>query len=297
MPKMTAEQTAAFLHQLTRDFLDSPANDAQMPGGFEPAFGPDFLLGYAAGDDPIWKAYQNGGVGPEQWTPLEAYTRGFPGEPAEAVDLTVIVWILPQTKATISDQRREKVYACERWARSRFLGQGRVVDGLAKLFLAELGARGIPGVAPDQLPGFSHLESSRFTISSPWSHRHAAHAAGLGTFGLCDGFISPLGKAIRLGSLVVKAKLPITLRPYSNYREYCLFFNSKTCGRCIQRCPAEALSPEGHDKRRCRHYTFEVNLNHIAETWPDLKGGYACGLCQVAVPCATGIPKWPKAAV
>ena len=33
---------------------------------------------------------------------------------------------------------------------------------------------------------------------------HAAHAAGLGTFGLCDGLITPIGKAIRVGSVVAK---------------------------------------------------------------------------------------------
>jgi hypothetical protein len=35
--------------------------------------------------------------------------------------------------------------------------------------------------------------------ASSWSERHAAHAAGLGTFGLCDGLITAKGKAMQGG--------------------------------------------------------------------------------------------------
>ncbi len=105
-----------------------------------------------------------------------------------------------------------------------------------------------------------------------------------------------MGKAVRFGSLVVKMKLPVTTRPYTDQRQYCLFFNSGTCGQCIKRCPAGAVSRAGHDKNLCRPYAFDVNMAHIKATWPELSGAYACGLCQANVPCEKGIPPQPKRA-
>ena len=43
--------------------------------------------------------------------------------------------------------------------------------------------------------------------------RHAAHAAGLGTFGLCDGLITAKGKAMRAGSVVARIAVAQTPRP------------------------------------------------------------------------------------
>ena len=95
-------------------------------------------------------------------------------------------------------------------------------------------------------PLWERKESERFVFASNWSERHAAHAAGLGTFGLCDGLITPVGKAMRCGSVVARIKIPATPRPYKHHREYCLFFTKGTCGKCIKRCPAEAVTKEGH---------------------------------------------------
>jgi epoxyqueuosine reductase QueG len=49
------------------------------------------------------------------------------------------------------------------------------------------------------LPEWSRRPSEKYVFSSNWSERHAAYTAGLGTFGLCDGLITPLGKAMRVG--------------------------------------------------------------------------------------------------
>lgn len=59
------------------------------------------------------------------------------------------------------------------------------------------------------------------------SERHAAHAAGLGTFGLCDGLITPLGKAMRTGSVVVRAALPAKRSLYQDHRAYCLYYKPR----------------------------------------------------------------------
>ena len=82
--------------------------------------------------------------------------------------------------------------------------------------------------------------------------------------------------------------IPPADRPYTDHRSYCLFHSHGLCGRCIERCPAGALSRDGHDKVRCREYLMGV----IRPTFPQRYGfeGYGCGLCQTGVPCEAGIP-------
>ncbi len=182
MFRQSPQAAAARLEQLAAEFLAGPANDLEMAGGREPAFGPA-LFGYAAGDDPVWLDFKEA-VAPRYWSPKEAFEKTFPGQAAVAGDLSVVAWALPQTEATLRDQRAAKEFACERWVHSRYLSQPRVVDGLARFLLDHLGREGVAAVSPDHLPDFTHWPSDRFTITSPWSQRHAAFAAGLGTFGL-----------------------------------------------------------------------------------------------------------------
>lgn len=289
-PSAAAER----LDQLTREFLTGPANDLEMASGPEPAFGPA-LLGYAAGDDPIWETFKEV-VDPRAWTPLEAFQLAYPGRPVQAEELSVVSWVLPQTEATLREQREAQNFSGERWTHSRYLGHPKIVDGLGRFLVEKLRAEDLEVFCPDQLPEFEDFKSPRFVFSSLWSQRHVAMAAGLGTFGLCDGLITPVGKAMRCGSLVARLKLPITPRPYSEYNEYCLFYSSGICGKCIKRCPAGAISKKGHDKNICMPYALEASRAHIRETWPELSGAYACGLCQAGVPCEKGIPPKPRRA-
>ncbi len=284
-------EASEWLRQAATAFMESPENDLHMPGGMEPAFDLP-LLGFAAGDDPIWDSYKEY-VGSFHWTPAEAFGLAFPDAPAPASALFVVSWVLPQTRRTKLDHRKEKTLPSERWARSRILGEQYVHTALREHMVASLAARGVRAVSPMLLPEWSRMESDKYVFASKWSERHAAHAAGLGTFGLCDGLITPLGKAMRVGSLVAELPLPVTQRPYAHHQEYCLFHNSGTCGKCIERCPADALGPGGHDKRRCRAYIQGVTAPHVEATW-GFKG-YGCGFCQVGVPCESRIPPRPCA--
>ena len=108
-------------------------------------------------------------------------------------------------------------------------------------------------VAPDLEQWWETRPTDEGPVSN-WSQRHAAYAAGLGTFGLSDGFITAKGVAIRVGSVVCDVALVPSARPYRNHQENCLHYREGTCGRCIERCPADAISTTGHDKPKCRAY-------------------------------------------
>ncbi|MDZ7760760.1 MAG: 4Fe-4S ferredoxin [Desulfovermiculus sp.] len=133
----------------------------------------------------------------------------------------------------------------------------------------------------------NRVKSARFSYASSWSERHVAHACGLGTFGLCDGLITAKGKAMRAGSVVAHIPIEPTPRLYSHHRAYCLFFAQGACGKCIERCPAGAITDTGHDKEKCRQHLARTR-EYVQDTY-NFKG-YGCGLCQVGVPCEAGIP-------
>ncbi len=110
-------------------------------------------------------------------------------------------------------------------------------------------------------------QSEKYGLSSAWSERHAAYVSGLGTFGLCDGLITPLGKAMRCGSVIARLSVTPTPRLYEDHHAYCLFFTKGICGKCADRCPAGAISKEkGHDKKRCQEYIDTKNHNILRNT-------------------------------
>ena len=92
---------------------------------------------------------------------------------------------------------------------------------------------------------------------------------------------------MRVGSVVARVQLEPTPRPYNDHRAYCLYFADGTCGKCIDRCPARAITEAGHDKEKCRQHLVR-SREHARQTYHF--EGYGCGLCQVGVPCETGIP-------
>ena len=277
--------TAAWISAAIRAFVDrSAANHLQDPPR-ERAFDTP-LVGFAAGGDPLFAAYKDH-VGPFHWTPLEIFARTYPEAAWDAEALRVVSWILPQTRATKRDHRREKRFPAERWSRARTYGE--VFNVKVRQYVVDLLAeKGIRAVAPMLSPLWERRESPKYGYASRWSERHAAYACGLGTFGLSDGLITPLGKAIRVGSVVAAVKIPPSPRPYDDHQAYCLFHSRGSCGKCITRCPAGAITEAGHDKVRCKAYIRQKAMPFIQERYGF--EGKGCGLCQTGVPCESRIP-------
>jgi epoxyqueuosine reductase len=271
------------VQRLIRDFVKSPQNTLKNPAN-DPAWA-EPLVGFCRGDDLLFADYKEH-VGEFHWTPLEIFQKTFPRLPVTAAELAVVSWVLPQTKKTKIDMRKETRHPSESWARARIFGEEANV-GLRRHVEASLQAIGVEAVAPMLSPLWEWKKSERFGFASTWSERHAAYAAGLGTFGLCDGLITAKGKAMRCGSVVARFDVPPASRPYHDYRAYCLFFAKGTCGTCIDRCPAGAVTRQGHDKRKCLAYLEETAAFVKSRFGFD---GYGCGFCQTGVPCESRIP-------
>jgi len=270
---------AAWVADTIARFCRSAQNNLGLPQD-EPAFAAP-LIGFAAGDDPLFGEFKQH-VGASHWTPGEAFALAFPELAAVAGELSVISWILPHTQQTKRDNGEETSLPAERWARAKLVGEQFNV-ALREHLVATFDEAGIAAVAPTRLPQYWTEE-----VTSSWSERHIAYAAGLGTFGLCDGLITPLGKAMRCGSVVARLALAATPRLYSDHHAYCDFFAGKRCAVCAERCPVGAISERGHDKARCLAYLAQVRREFIESQF-----GFptdACGLCQTNVPCESRIP-------
>ena len=278
-----ARDFGAWIEGVIRDFVDSPENTLRNEAD-ERAWA-DPLVGFSNGADPLYTFYKED-IGSFFLTPLEWFEETFTETKVEAGELTVISWILPQTEATKAGHRLRREMPTERWARARIYGEA-FNDKLRRHVVERLEDAGHHAVAPMLSPGWSRETSEKYGLASSWSERHAAYASGLGTFGLCDGLITPRGKAMRAGSVIAKIGIQPSERSYEDHHAYCLYYAKGACRECVNRCPAGAISEAGHDKERCNRYVRTTE--EYVESNFGFKG-YGCGLCQTGVACESRIP-------
>ncbi len=264
---------------------EAPENSLGLPTG-EKAFDSP-LVGFSSGADKLFDEFKNH-IGSFYFTPMELFQKTFPGIETQPSELVILSWIIPSTNRTRTEQAVQKKYPSERWARTRALGED-FNNSLRHWLIDTLTEKNIPALAPLLSPFWSRYNEGPYAPCSNWSERHAAYTAGLGTFGLCDGLITPVGKAVRVGSVIARLDVPASPRPYSDHHAYCLHFTHDTCRECIPRCPVNALSERGHDKQRCMQYTEKTMNKYIKENYG--LDTYACGLCQAGVACTFGIPE------
>jgi len=252
------------------------------------------LVGFASGVDALFQEYKNI-IGSFHLTPKEIMKNALKDKgryfsESDLDQISVISWILPVSEDTRKSNRKEKQFPSKLWAYTKDFGEvcNRALRGHITSYLENLGHE---AVAPLLFQGFRLFRDERAGWTSTWSERHIAYACGLGTFSLSDGFISPKGIALRIGSVVTTLKLTPSERKYRAYKENCLLFRNQKCGKCIQRCPAGAITEEGHDKDKCWTYmnsdSFKAKyLEYGLQTTPN-----ACGLCQTGTPCEFEIPR------
>jgi epoxyqueuosine reductase len=282
----TPRQTKQWITSFIEEFINiDPDNTLQLETGEKAWEKP--LVGFASGADDYFPFFKKD-IGEFFWLPKEALQKGYSEIDFEPSKLTVISWAIPHTKQIKMEHRKATQIPSERWSRARLYGEAfnnklrqRVVDVLTH--------KGYHAVSPMLLPSFRREDSAKYGYASSWSERHVAFVCGLGTFGLSDGLITPVGKAVRFGSVIADIEVEPSQRPYNDPHHYCLFFRDNSCTKCADRCPVNAISDDGHDKAKCKNFIRE-------KLTPAIKSNYkieihACGLCQTKVPCESKIPK------
>jgi epoxyqueuosine reductase len=282
---------AAQITTLIKDYVNTaPTNSIKDEGNLRIWDEP--LVGFSMGSDPIYQFYKDS-IASFHWTPLEAFNIAYPNIAVKPEELAVISFVLPHTEPIKKDQREKMLILSEKWIKARYYG-GLFIDELSNHVADVLTKSGhqafVPFLLNDIIKSYVTKEKEKWYrngFAVNWSERHAAYASGLGTFGLCDGLITEVGKAIRCGSVIAKISIPATPRPYNDHHAYCLYFSKGTCGKCIERCPAGTITKQGHDKMAC-HKENWVSWEYANKILGF--DSYGCGFCQTGVPCESGIP-------
>lgn len=240
------------------------------------------IVQFASADNPLFEKYKEI-IGEYHLTPKEILEITF-SERADTYG-TVISIVLPINYTARMSNREEKEFGSKEWSLTRYYGDELFVDKLTEHIVLYLKSKGNWGIAPSRSDFFQTKKIGR-DISSNWSERHIAYAAGLGTFSINDGFITEKGIAVKLVSILTDANIPQSEQVYHHYQENCLWCNKRTCGACMKRCPVGAITEKGHDKIKCYMHCYGESSKEIAKKYGgNSEYGSGCGLCQTGVPC------------
>lgn len=278
-----------FIQTLKDKIANHPDNVMDYPFYGEP-FYEQPLVGFVRGNDPILEQYKEI-IGPHHFTPFEimrwqAENNGV--KPPAPEDLSVVSFVMPFSPKTKRDNAAAVDWLSERWAQTRLLGE-MFSQTIVREIVTDLMGRGILAVSPDVTPLFNKKRYPKVGWASPWSHRHMAYAAGLGTFGMHDFMITEKGAAVRFGSFVVNLKLKPNRKRSEDIHAYCQHYQGLECMQCAKRCPVEAITAQkAHDKEAC--------AQRVGKSIPYCNKHYhifiyGCGLCATGVPCESEIPK------
>jgi epoxyqueuosine reductase len=257
------------------------------------------LIGVAKGDDPIFLKFKEV-VGPEHYTPHEMWNLNMKKK-VLANQLRVLSIIFPFSQKIREEglkpiKLKRILIPSEYYSIARNYANEFIAISMEKVikFIEKKGFNGVAGVLSDHFTVFTKKD-----FYSNWSERHIAFAAGLGTFSLHEGLITEVGCNVRLGSIITDCPLEVTPRnnddPYSN----CLFFSNGTCKECIDKCPINAITENGHDKVLCNKYRLMISRKMVPRLQPYLKPHFrrinnewteesypvGCAFCQFGVCC------------
>ena len=278
-----------FTCEITNKIANHPENCLEYPYSKEKIFD-EPLVGFVKGNDPIFKELKSI-IGPHHYTPQEimawqAEKNNVPPPPAE--ELTVVSYVMPITRATKQQNAKRTEYTGERWAQTRLSGE-IFSQEFTREIVTYLMNSGVLAIAPDVTPLFNKKRYPNVGWASPWSHRHIAYAAGLGTFGMHDFLITEKGCSHRLGSFVVNKQLEPNRHRPDDIHAYCLQYQGKQCLKCAKRCPVDAITKEdAHDKEACYKHVAN-SLKYCLKNYHIFI--YGCGICATGVPCESGIPE------
>lgn len=194
---------------------------------------------------------------------------------------TVISFFLPYERRIVEANKVDALEPAVEWLYARVDGQ-RFLLALGTMVCEKLRAEGYNAVAPYTEDGYI-MQTSPYAApgtehvppyNTNWSERHVGVVSGLGTFGKSTNFISRIGCAGRLISIITDWEPEADVPDYTDWLGYC-----NDCGACIRRCPAQAHFPDRHgkDHAQCSAYIGKVCAKY--------EHRYGCGKCQSGIPC------------
>jgi epoxyqueuosine reductase len=193
---------------------------------------------------------------------------------------SVLVFFIPFQKWLVKENR-EGDRPCRNWG----LAYVQTNDLIARACRALSDLLEREGYRSELTPSTHNFDEEK--LMARWSHKHLGYLTGLGRFGTHCMLITPKGCCGRFGSLVTEAELgdhPLITTP-----EACLLRAGEKCGKCMERCPVEALKEDAFDRRKCWD---RLNENYtILDYFADLPGTTdVCAKCAAMMPCSFANP-------
>jgi len=199
---------------------------------------------------------------------------------------SVVVFFFPFKKELAVENHKGDT-PCRNWGLA-YEAANRLINRSSEYLQAFFEKRGYQTALTPVTHNFNEVD-----LVARWSHKHLGHLAGLGRFGVNAQLITPSGCAGRMGSLVTQADLgdaPLVSEP-----ELCLYKNGLKCLVCVKRCPVEAVSTAGIDRRLCWE-RLKSNLANVEALAGLDSETHVCAKCQVLVPCSLKVPPLKKEA-
>jgi len=193
---------------------------------------------------------------------------------------SVIVFFIPFTKELARENHKGDI-PCRNWGLA-YESTNRLIGNICEHIRDELEKKGFQAALTPATHNFDPVR-----LMSRWSHKHLGYLCGLGRFGVNAQFITPLGCAGRLGSLVTDAE--IGDHPLVKEAELCLHKNGYKCLMCMKRCPVGAISEAGIDRQKCWE-RLKSNLTQTEQMAGMENTTHVCGKCQVLLLCSLKIP-------
>jgi len=152
------------------------------------------LIGFASTSDPIFSEIKQI-VGLHHLHPKEIFPEA----------KTVVAFFLPFEKKLVKQNLKSGVV---KESIQASMDTSYLIREINEKLKTELEKDGVTVIVPKI--SFDY-KNNGFDVS--WSHKSAAYAAGLGTFGVNQMLITQSGCAGRIGSLLISAEIPPTPRP------------------------------------------------------------------------------------
>ena len=294
--KLKANPARFLVKAIKRYAAASPAN--RLPDfNNEPAIA-EPIIGFADGNDPIFREYKKKEIiGDYHLMPEEALSVYLEKQQKKALDrkpsaVSVISVAFTPSRETRLSNLPDAPMASTRWSQSYGTAFGLMSETMSYV-VSLLEAAGFRAVAPVCTRPLSIKISPEGLPYSEWSEKHAAYAAGLGTFGLNTGIITAAGLPMQIGSVITDLALEPGPRTHDNYRAHCLHYRDDSCELCAQRCPSGAVNTASFDGKKCMVYTHDELPKIDRELHGESKPGShpMCALCQIKLPCEAGFPR------
>ncbi|WP_018248384.1 epoxyqueuosine reductase [Orenia marismortui] len=188
---------------------------------------------------------------------------------------SVIAYFIPFDQAVVNSNIEGR-YSSKAWAKA-YIESNDLISNLNKCIKQKLDSLNYKSTI---IPATHNFDQE--SLISDWSHRHVAYLAGVGKFGLNNMLITTKGCCGRVGSIVSNLKIEPSKR---DDKEYCLYYSSGVCKKCVQRCVNDALKVDSFDRHKCYEILLANDKLHA-----DLGLTDVCGKCCVNLPCSFSDP-------